>query len=70
MPGDHDLASATVVAATTMEADALSTSLLVLGPDAGMSLAAELDIAAFFITSRGRSFAAAPSPAFERRFKA
>ncbi len=69
-PVDHDLASATVVAATTMEADALSTSLLVLGPEAGMRFAAEHDIAAFFITGSGGSFTEAPSPAFERRIKA
>ena len=69
-PVDHELASATVVAATTMEADALSTSLLVLGPEAGMKLATEQDIAAFFITGNGGSFAEMASPAFERRIKA
>jgi thiamine biosynthesis lipoprotein len=52
-----------------MEADALSTSLLVLGPEAGMRLAAEHDIAAFFIIGRNGSFTETPSPAFERRFK-
>ena len=69
-PVDHDLASATVVAATTMEADALSTALLVLGPEAGMRLAAEHEIAAFFITGRGESLSERSSPAFQRRFKA
>lgn len=68
-PVDHNLASATVVAPTTMEADALSTSLLVLGPDAGMELAVEQDIAAFFIIGNGETFSAMPSPAFARRFK-
>lgn len=68
-PVDHDLASATVVARTTMEADALSTSLLVLGPEAGMSFAREHDIAAYFITGPSGSFSAMASPAFERRFK-
>ena len=69
-PVDHDLASATVVAATTMEADALSTSLLVLGPDAGMRFAVEHDIAAFLISGPSGDFSALASPAFERRFKA
>ena len=69
-PVDHDLASATVVAATTMEADALSTSLLVLGADAGMKLATEHDIAAVFITGGGGSFTETASPAFKRRFEA
>ena len=68
-PVDHDLASATVVAAMTMEADALSTSLLVLGLEAGMRLAAEHGIAAFFITGPSGSYAEMPSPAFKRRFK-
>lgn len=69
-PVDHDLASATVVAATTMEADALSTSLLVLGPEAGMRLTVENDIAAFFVTGRRGSFTEISSPAFEERFAA
>ncbi len=68
-PVDHNLASATVVAPTTMEADALSTSLLVLGPDAGMELAVEHDIAAFFITGNGKAFSEMASPAFVRRFE-
>ena len=69
-PVSHDLASASVVAATTMEADALSTSMLVLGPEAGLALATEHDIAAFFITGRDGVFSETASPAFTRRFKA
>lgn len=53
----------------TMEADALSTSLLVLGLEAGMRLAAEHGIAAFFITGPSGSYAEMPSPEFKRRFK-
>lgn len=69
-PVEHNLASATVVAPTTMEADALSTSLLVLGPEAGMELAIEQDIAAFFVTGNGETFSEASSPAFAKRFNA
>ena len=69
-PVEHDLASATVVADSTMEADALSTSLLVLGPEAGMALAVEQDIAAVFVTGRSGAFSEMVSPAFERRFTA
>ena len=69
-PVEHDLASATVVADSTMEADALSTSLLVLGPEAGMTLAVEHDIAALFVTGRSGAFNELASPAFERRFTA
>ena len=53
-----------------MEADALSTSLLVLGLEAGMGLAREHDIAAYFITGPSGSFGAVASPSFEARFKA
>ena len=68
-PVDHDLASASVVAASAMEADALSTALLVLGADAGMDLARAHGIAAFFVTGGRGGFAQASSPAFEARFK-
>ena len=52
-----------------MEADALSTSLLVLGPDLGMRFAAEHDIVAFFVIGHSGDFTTTQSPAFERRFK-
>ena len=68
-PVDHDLVSVTVVAATTMEADALSTSLLVLGPEAGIQLAEKHGIAAYFIAGQGGSFDDWASPAFASRFK-
>lgn len=67
-PVEHDLASATVIAATTMEADALSTSLLVLGPEAGMELAVAQNIAALFVVGNGESFSERPSPEFIRHF--
>lgn len=69
-PVTHDLASVSVIAATTLEADALSTSLLVLGPEDGMALATEKDIQAFFIVGREGSFEGLASPAFTRRRKA
>ncbi len=69
-PVTHGLASVTVVAATTMEADALSTSLLVLGPEAGMRFATEQGVAAYFIVGRGESAAATASPAFRQTFGA
>ncbi len=66
-PVDHDLASVTVVAPTTLEADALSTALLVLGLEKGMALAAEQKVAAFFITVREGALKEVQSPAFIRR---
>lgn len=69
-PIEHDLASVTVLAPTTLEADALSTALLVLGRDDGMALAREQNITAFFISGSEGAFAEAASPAFSRRAQA
>ena len=69
-PVEHDLASVSVIAATTLEADALSTSLLVLGPKAGMKLAEEEEIQAFFIVGGDGGFEELTSPAFSRRQRA
>jgi len=56
-PVDHGLASVTVIiAATAMAADALSTALMVLGPEAGFELAERERIAAFFIARNGNGF--------------
>ncbi len=65
-PVEHDLASVTVISPSTMQADALSTALMVLGPNAGYELALREEIAAFFIVKDGNSFAEVSSPAFER----
>jgi thiamine biosynthesis lipoprotein len=63
-PVDHGLASVTVVAASTMQADALSTALMVLGPETGLELARRENVAAFFIVKDGDDFAEIASPAF------
>lgn len=52
-PVAHDLASVTVVHADCMAADALSTVLLVLGPQEGLAWAEERDIAARFVRRGG-----------------
>lgn len=65
-PVDHGLASATVVAETTMQADALSTALLVLGPEAGLKLAEREGIAAHFIARTETGFKELASPAFAK----
>lgn len=46
------LAAVTVLAETCMEADALATALLVMGPDRGLAFSAENGVAAF-MTARG-----------------
>jgi len=64
-PVDHKLASVTVVAGSAMRADALSTALMVLGPDDGLALARREGLAAFFIVQDGRGFAEIATPAFD-----
>jgi FAD:protein FMN transferase len=67
-PISHRLASVTVVDASTLRADGLSTLLMVLGPESGYAFAARQDIAAFFVIRTDRGFATRATPAFERRF--
>jgi thiamine biosynthesis lipoprotein len=48
-PVTHDLAAVTVISETAAYADAMATALLVLGPDAGLTLAEDLGIAGYFL---------------------
>jgi len=65
-PVQHGLASVTVIAPTAMQADALSTALMVLGPEAGFRLAKRENIAAFFIAKTANGFTEKASPEFVR----
>ncbi len=65
-PVAHGLASVTVIAETAMAADALSTALMVMGPEAGMELAAREGIAAFFLAPRDGGFIETMTGAFRR----
>jgi FAD:protein FMN transferase len=67
-PITHRLASVTVVDASTLRADGLSTLLMVLGPERGYAFAERGGIAAFFVTRTDQGFATRATPAFERRF--
>lgn len=51
-PAGHSLASVSVVSSTCMVADAWATALSVLGPEDGLALARQLDLAALFIFRR------------------
>lgn len=51
-PIDHGVAVVTVLDASCMRADALSTALTVMGPQAGLPWAAQRGIAALFVTRR------------------
>ncbi len=63
-PVNHGLASVTVVAPTTLQADALSTALMVLGPEVGLALARREEIAAFFIAKTDGGFVERVTPTF------
>ena len=64
-PVNHELASVSVVAESTMVADALSTALMVLGPDDAMDYAKRHQIAAHLILKSGSALKEVHSPAFE-----
>ncbi|MBI2994100.1 MAG: FAD:protein FMN transferase, partial [Gammaproteobacteria bacterium] len=55
-PVTHNLASVTVVHKSTVFADAMSTALLVLGPEEGLALAEREKLAAFLIMRSGPGF--------------
>ena len=65
-PVRHGLASVTVVAPTAMQADALSTALMVLGPGSGFDLAERRGIPALFIVRTETGLADRPTNEFRR----
>ncbi len=65
MPVNHELASVSVVAASTMAADALSTGFMIMGPDEAMDFAQQHKIAAHLILKSGGSLKEVYSEAFE-----
>ena len=67
-PVAHGLASVTVISESAMLADAWATALFVLGPEEGMKLANELQLAAYFILTGSTGFHARHSDAFNRYF--
>jgi thiamine biosynthesis lipoprotein len=66
LPIDHELASVSVVAESTVRADALSTALIILGPTEAMALAEQHQIAAHLILKSGTSLKEVYSSAFDR----
>ena len=63
-PIGHGLASVTVLHADCMAADALSTAINVLGPDAGLAFAERLGLAARLLVRVGAGFDERMSAAF------
>ncbi len=64
-PVSHQLASVSVVAGSTMAADALSTALMILGPDEAMDFAIKHQVAAHLIVKSGSALKEVYTPAFE-----
>jgi thiamine biosynthesis lipoprotein len=64
-PVKHELASVTTIADNAMQADALATALLVLGPEQGYQLAEQQNLAALFIAPQGDDFKETASSAFQ-----
>ncbi|MFW1677809.1 FAD:protein FMN transferase [Pontibacter sp. JAM-7] len=65
-PIDHRLASVTVLMPTCAEADALATTLMVMGPDKGMAFANEQGIKIFMLVKTDTGFEERMSPGFEQ----
>ena len=66
----HHLAAVTVVDPSTLRADGLSTVLMVLGPERGLSYAKEHHIAALFVVHEGQGFTSKSTEAFDELFGA
>ena len=65
-PVTHDLAAVTIIHPVNAFADAMATALLVLGPQAGPSLAEDLGIAAYFLVRRETGIEEIVTPEFDR----
>ncbi len=65
-PVTHELASVTVIHKNCMHADALATALLVMGKDAGMALANQLEIPIYMISRSNNGFTDNHNTFFEK----
>jgi len=65
-PVTHDLAAVTVLNPSTAYADAMATALLVLGPEAGPSLATKLGIAGYFLVRNQTGIREITTPVFDQ----
>lgn len=63
-PVDHRLLSVSVLAQSAMTADALATTLMVLGPEAGFRWACEQELAATFVFKEGATVRERSTPGF------
>jgi thiamine biosynthesis lipoprotein len=65
-PVDHHLVSVTVLAETSMRADAWATAFQVLGPERGMAIAERLNLPVLFVIERDGQFEERDCCAFHR----
>jgi thiamine biosynthesis lipoprotein len=68
-PIAHALMAVTVLANTVAEADAWSSAMLVLGPEAGPLLAEKREMAVYFIIRKAEGFETRHTPGFEPYLK-
>ncbi len=68
-PIAHKLASVTIFAKTTIEADAIATAIMVLGPQEGFDFAEKYKIAAYFLIKTDDDFKEQSTLAFKNLFK-
>lgn len=65
-PVEHELASVSVVATDCMTADALATTLMVMGPEEGYTFAEEKKLSVFLIIRDGAGFTEKATPGFQQ----
>jgi len=63
-PVTHRLVSASVITPTALEADALDTALMVMGPERAMAFAREHKLAVYLIEKTDQGFVASHTPEF------
>ncbi len=68
-PITHKLASITILKPTSMEADALATAIMVMGPEQGSQFAETYHVPAFFIIKSDKGFEEKMSTAFVKMTK-
>ncbi|MEH6503094.1 MAG: FAD:protein FMN transferase [Cycloclasticus sp.] len=65
-PVQHNVASVTVLAPSSMTADALATAFMVLGEEKGYDLAVENKLAVLFLLNKGGSLTELMTPSFQK----
>ncbi len=67
-PVTHRLAAVTVIVPSALQADGLSTALMVMGPEQGLAFARQQQLAALFVIHDGQGFVTRKTGVFDQRF--